>query len=338
MHVPPPLELRTLVSRRAVIASGLFGSAVVVLVTMPGLLGHQVGDAVDGLGRARPVWLWSAGFAFLGTLIATSSAWRLSLGLCGGELSGTDAAARYGLGSLVNGLSPVRIGEAVRLVLFTQALDGPDRPWRLAGVFGVLSAFRALVFGLVVVAAAAAGALPLWPVLLLAGLVVGAIAVVFFARDRTPRTHVAHFLDPFRALADSPRAAARIAGCLACSTCVRFFGAAAIAAALGVHSALSAALIIVPTLDLAGLIPLSGNVGITSGAVALALQQHGVGLSQALATGLAFHAVETGAGIAFGSAGALLLFGRRRVLVLAAAGAAACMAAAFCATVLVPLA
>jgi hypothetical protein len=68
------------------------------------------------------------------------------------------------------------------------------------------------------------------------------------------------------------------------------------------------------------------------------LQQHGVGLSQALATGLAFHAVETGAGMTFGVAGVLLLVGRRRLVVLAAAGAAACIAAAFCATVLVPLA
>jgi hypothetical protein len=115
-------------------------------------------------------------------------------------------------------------------------------------------------------------------------------------------------------------------------------GAVAIASALGVESPLLAALIILPTLDLAGLIPLSGNVGITSGAVTMALQSHGVGLEHALATGLAFHAVETVAGIACGIGGVLLLGTRRRVLVLAAAGAAACVAAAFCATVLVPLA
>ncbi len=336
LNAPP--DLRSLVSRRTVIASGLFLSAVVVLVTMPGLLGHQVGDAVRGLGSARPIWLWSAGFAFLGTLLATSSAWRSTLALCGGHLSRSDAAARYGVGSFVNGLSPARIGEAVRVALFTRTLEGADRGWRMAGAFGVITAMRSFVFALVVIAAAAAGALPLWPVLLLAGLVVAAAVAAFVARDRVPRTHVAHILDAFRALGRSPLAAARIAGWLAFSTSVRFFGAASIAAALGVHRPLTGALIIVPTLDLAGLIPLSGNLGITSGAVALALQQHGVGLPRALATGIAFHAVETGAGIAFGAAGALLLFGRRRVLVLAAAAAAACVAAAFCATVLVPLA
>jgi hypothetical protein len=129
-----------------------------------------------------------------------------------------------------------------------------------------------------------------------------------------------------------------MAGWFTASTGMRFAGAAAIAAALGVHAPVTAALIIVPTLDLAGLIPLSGNLGITSGAVVVALEAHGVHMGQALSTGLAFHATETGAGMSFGIAGALLLGGRRRVLVIAAAGAAACLAAAFCATVLLPLA
>ncbi len=336
--MPDHSDLRSLLSRRNLIAAGLFLGAVVVLATTPGLLGHQVGDAVKGVEDARPIWLWTAGFSFLASLLATSFAWRATLALCGGELSRADAAARYGVGSLVNGLAPARIGEAVRLGLFTCALDGEDRGWRMGSAFSVITALRALVFALVVVAAAAVGAVPLWPVLVLAGLAAAAGTVAFAARELVPRTHVAHLFDAFRSLGREPSKAAGIAGRLALSTCVRFVGAAAIAAALGVRSPLTAALIIVPTLDLAGLIPLSGNVGITSGAVAIALQQHGVGLSQALVTGLAFHAVETGAGISFGAAGVLLLVGRRRLLVLAAAGAAACVAAAFCATVLVPLA
>jgi hypothetical protein len=99
-----------------------------------------------------------------------------------------------------------------------------------------------------------------------------------------------------------------------------------------------AALLILPALDVAGLIPLSGNVGITSGAVAVALEAHGVQPAHALATGLAFHAVELAAGIACGLAGVVLLAPRRRVITLAAAGAVACLAAAFTATVLLPLA
>jgi uncharacterized membrane protein YbhN (UPF0104 family) len=331
-------DLHAFASRRNLAAAALFLGAVAVLATRPGLLGHQVADAVKGVEDARPIWLWCAGFSFLASLLATASAWRATLSLCGGELTRTDAAARYGVGSLVNGLSPVRIGEAVRVGLFACTLDGADRGWRMGSVFAVITALRSLVFALVVIAAAAVGALPLWPVLLLAGLAAVAAGIAFAVRERAPRTHVAHALDAFRGLGRSPGIGVRIAARLALSTCARFAGAAAIAAALGVRAPFTAALIIVPTLDLAGLIPLSGNVGITSGAVAIALQEHGVALPQALATGLAFHAVETGAGIAFGAAGVLLLAGRPRLLVVAAAAGAACIAGAFCATVLAPLA
>ena len=79
--------------------------------------------------------------------------------------------------------------------------------------------------------------------------------------------------------------------------------------------------------------------GITSGAVVVALQARGVPLGQAVTTGLAFHAVETAAGISFGTASALLLTRfPRRALAMAGAGAAACLTAAFCATVVLPLA
>jgi uncharacterized membrane protein YbhN (UPF0104 family) len=332
------LNLRSIVSRRGLAAAGLFVAAIVVLATRPGVLGHGVRDAVTGVEDARPIWLWTAAFCFLGSLVATSSAWRGALRLCGGRLSRTDACARYGIGSLVNGVSPVRVGEAVRVALFAQALDGEDRAWRMGGVFGVVTAVRAFVFALVVVCAAAVGALPLWPVLVLIGLGASAVLVAYCTRNRTPHSHVAHALDAFRGIGRSPIGAVRMAAWFAASTGARFGGAAAIAAALGVHAPFTAALIIVPTLDLAGLIPLSGNLGITSGAVVVALEAHGVHMPQALATGLAFHATETGAGIAFGAAGALLLGGRRRVIVLAAAGATACLAAAFCATVLLPLA
>jgi uncharacterized membrane protein YbhN (UPF0104 family) len=332
------LNLQSLISRRALAAAALFLAAVGVLVTRPGLLGHQVRNAAMGIEDARPVWLWLAAFCFLAALVTTASAWRGAIGLCGGRLSRSDACARYGIGSLINGLSPLRIGEAARVALFATSLDGEDRAWRMGGAFCVVTATRSLVFAIVVICAAAVGALPVWPVLVLGGLALAAGVVAFCTRDRTPHTHVAHLLDAFRGLGRSPSGAVRMAGWFAASTGARFGGAVAIAAALGVHAPLTAALIIVPTLDLAGLIPLSGNLGITSGAVVVALETHGVHMSQALATGLAFHAIETGAGIAFGVAGALLLGGRRRVIVLAASGAAACVAAAFCATVLLPLA
>ena len=329
------LDLRSLVSRRSLAAAGAF---FVVAAVVAGLAGRQVRGAVGGLEDARPIWLWAAAFCFVAALLASSAVWRGALALCGGRIPRSDAAACYAAGSLANSVMPIRIGEAVRLALFARRLEGGDKAWRMGGVFTVIAAMRLVVFGIVVACAAALGAVPVRFVVLVAAVGVITAAIAFCTRDRAPRSHVAHLLDAFRSLGRSPARGAQIAGWVAASTGARFFGAVSIAAALGVNKPLLAALIILPTLDLAGLIPISGNVGITSGAVTMALQSHGVGLEQALASGLAFHAVETVAGTACGIAGVLLLGTRRRVFVLAAAGAAACLAAAFCATVLVPLA
>ena len=308
------VDLRSLVSRRGLAATVLFLGAVAVVATRPSLLGRRVSSIVDGLETARPIWLWAAACCFGASLIASSWSWRAALALCGGKLSRSDAAARFAIGSLVNSLSPARVGEVVRLALFARGLEGKDRGWRMGGVFGVIAALRSLVFAIVVVCAAAVGAMPFWPVLALAAVAGIAGVLAFSTRNRAPRKHAAHLLDAFRGLGRSPAGGMRIAGWTAAATGFKLAGAASIAVALGVHSPVTAALIIVPTLDVAGLMPLSGNVGITSGAVAVALQAHGVGIVQALAAGLAFHAVQTGAGIAFGTAGALLLRGQPRTI------------------------
>ena len=92
---------------------------------------------------------------------------------------------------------------------------------------------------------------------------------------------------------------------IAFATIAKLGAAASIAAALGIPSPLIAAVLVVPVLELSGTMPLTpGNVGLTSGAIAMALRAHGVGLTTALTTGIAFHAVETAAGIVFGLASA----------------------------------
>ena len=86
----------------------------------------------------------------------------------------------------------------------------------------------------------------------------------------------------------------------------RVLAAATIATSLGVQWSFGTGLIITAALDLAATVPLTpGGVGIASGAVTLALQTRGVSLATAIAAGLAFHAVETLAGLAFGAAGVL---------------------------------
>lgn len=179
-----------------------------------------------------------------------------------------DAVARYGVGSLVNSLVPAHAGDAVRVALFAQA--APDKRLLTAGkaVVGVGVA-RLLITGLLLLAT-------LVPWFLIALLAVPLLG--------------------------------RVARWVAAATVARLVAATAIAAALGVPSPLLAALLILPAIDLAGLLPLTpGNIGLKSGAIALALQAQGVDGTTALSTGIALHAVETVVGLTFGSASVLYL-------------------------------
>src|SRR5947209_7206816 len=99
-------EPRSLLSRRSLAATGLFVAAVAVVATTPSLVGHRLSGAWGGLEAARPIWLWAAAGCFVASLLGSAWAWRSAVGLCGGRLSRPDAAARYSIGSLVNGISP----------------------------------------------------------------------------------------------------------------------------------------------------------------------------------------------------------------------------------------
>jgi uncharacterized membrane protein YbhN (UPF0104 family) len=235
--------------------------------------------------------------------------WRSVLAGCGAQVAPLDACARYGVGSLVNTFAPARLGDAARIALFSRTL--PEQDARLLTTGGALAAIgltRATVQGALLAAAAALGALPLWPALVAAGLAVGGVAVAVVVRDRLPRHRVSHLLDACRALARSPRRALRLLAWAVIATAARVLAATAICVSLGVHSPLLAGAVITSVLDLAVAVPITpGTIGITSGAVAFALESHGVALSTAAAAGLAFHGVETAAGLSFGTAGTLLL-------------------------------
>lgn len=332
------------VSKRGLAAAAVCSLGIVAVATMPQLLGSQVEAAFEGLGAARPIWLWLAASSFVLMIVASASAWRTALGLCGGEIDRSDAAARYGIGGLVNSLAPGRVGDAVRVALFSRCVHSPDRLWIAGGVFATLGAARAFVLTVLLVVAVVLGAMPLWPVFALGGTVAVALAVSIATRKRRAHSRVAHLLDAFRGIGRCPARGLRLLAWLTVSTGARLGAATAIAAALGVHQPFLAALIISPALDLAGLMPLTpGNVGVTSGAVAVALQSRGVDLTTALTTGIALHAVETAASLVFGLAGALFLVrfptptARRWTIVATAATVCLALAAGFSATVLLPL-
>ena len=318
-------------------------AALIVLALTPQLLGDVVADGIDGLSDASAGWLWLAAGGFAGSLVTSACAWQSALARCGGMTTRTDASARYCTGSIVNALAPARIGTAVRFALFSRVLHNEGRLWTVGGIAGSLSAVRALWLAVLLAVASAGGVLPRWPIaVLLLGAGIAA-AIAWRARDSRPGTKLGHALDVFRVLGRCPRAAARIAGWVGLSMALRVAAATGVAAAFGIDRPLAAAVVIIPALDLAGILPLTpGNVGVASAAVAFALKAHGVASDVAISAGIALGAVETLTTLALGSASILYFIGQRadgRRWHAAAGAATGCfvLGAAFGATVLVPL-
>ncbi|MEN3342634.1 MAG: Lysylphosphatidylglycerol synthase region [Actinomycetota bacterium] len=337
-------QMRTRLGNRGLAAAAGILLVLVVLLATPQLLGARVAAAFAALDRADASWLWLAGAGFAVAVVSAAGSWRSALGLCGGRLSLTDACARYGAGSLVNTFVPARAGDAVRIGLFARALPHRERLWTTGGAFAALGAARAVVLAALVVSGAAAGMVPLWP-LLVALLLAGAgVAAALRARDRRAGSRVPHLLDAFRELGRRPSGALRLVAWIALAAAGRLAAATAVGAALGIDRPLAAAIVIVPALDVAGLVPLTpGNLGVTSGAIAIAFHANGVSFTHGLAAGIAFHAVETAVGIMFGLASLVWLAPyptpavRRVALLATAASWSLGIAGAFSATVLVPL-
>jgi uncharacterized membrane protein YbhN (UPF0104 family) len=330
-------HIRARLGRRSLAAGIVVLLALTTAVAIPQLLGKRVAAALDGLGAADAKWLWLAGLGFALSVVGAAGSWRSAIGLCGGRASLPEACARYGAGSLVNTLVPARAGDAVRIGLFSRLLETKEKLRTTGGAFAMLGAGRAVVLAALVVAGAVAGIVPLWPLLVAGALVAVAIGVAVVAR----RTHT-HLLDAFRAL--GTKAAARLLAWLALSTAGRVLAASSVFAALGIRQPLAAAIVLLPALDVAGLVPLTpGNVGVTSTAIAFALKAQGASFTHGLAAGIAFHAVETAVGLMFGLASLVWLApypspaARRIALLAGAASWTLGIAGAFSATVLAPL-
>ena len=128
--------------------------------------------------------------------------------------------------------------------------------------------------------------------------VVGLAACGLYLARRRLSGKARHVLDVVRGLVAEPLAAVEMVGWVAACTAATILASACVAAALGVTHPLAAALVIVPAIELAKLLPITpGNVGLTSAAVAFALHAHGVPLEAAVAAGITLHAVETVVGL-----------------------------------------
>jgi uncharacterized membrane protein YbhN (UPF0104 family) len=283
-------------------------AAIAVAAAAPQLLQSHVAAAFDSLADANRGWLFVAGLGFAGSFAFGVGAWRAAFAAAGARIGFRDAGSRIGIGCLVNAVAPAKLGDAVKVALCARAIDAPGRLWTAGGVYAALAAARSIALAALVVGASVAGALPVWPVFVLAGLG-GGIAVAAHLSPRLRRhPHVKQLLEGAAALERSPRAAAAVLGWTAAMVISRLTATVAVAAALGLPHPVVAALVILPALDLAGALPLTpGSVGIGSGAVAVALAARGIGMSQALGAGIAIQALETIVSVAAGGTGALYL-------------------------------
>lgn len=279
-------------------------AAIGVVAAAPHLLGRHLGAALSSLQGAQPHWLGLAAAGYAVAYLTSVCAWRTALGAAGGRIGFRDALARLGIGSVINTFAPARVGDAVKVALLSETLDGTDRVWTAGGLYAAVGASRAVSIAALVFAASLSGALPLWPALALVG-GTATLVLVGLLPVRLRRFHrIAHLFAGLAALARSPRRAVALVAWSTGTTAARLGATTALSAALGLTHPLVAGLLIVTALDVAGMLPLTpGNLGIASGAVAVALASHGIGGNQAMGVGFAIQALETLVSVSAGTLG-----------------------------------
>jgi hypothetical protein len=213
--------------------------------------------------------------------------WLLrSLSSAGGRLGRVDACARYGVGTLINSFAPAHLGDVARTALLLEALPRGRRR-RIVTCFGAIQATRIATLGGLALAAmlpAELAALTLLP-----------LAVVFGVW----------------------RGASRLVMLSLVSSLAKVAAVATVLFALDVSSPIRSALAVVPALELAALLPLTpANIGLASAAAAVALHARGLATSDAVQAGIVLHAIQTGAGVAYGTVSALFCLSwlRRRTV------------------------
>lgn len=274
----------------------------IAALASPGLLGDRMREALAGVREADARWLWVAALALATMHACGGLAWSAALRACGSRHGHADAVMRFGVGSGVGAVAPAHLGTAARVALLTRMVQGRGAVWRVGGAAAAVSAVRSSWLAILVVLAAVQGVLPLWPLLLVGGGLVLAVCVAVASRRLDLGARASHLLDAFRELGRSPRGLGTVLALTCLSLATKTAAAAAAAAALGVENPVRAALLVVPALELANVLPLTpGNAGVASAAVAFALHAQGTPTNTAAAVGVAFGAVEILAAVAVGA-------------------------------------
>jgi uncharacterized membrane protein YbhN (UPF0104 family) len=204
------LAKQSRVPAMAAAAAAILLIIVAALAAPPSLFRHPFAEAVIALSAARPLWLWAAGGCFAVSLFCSAAAWRSALAACGERIGPLDATARYSVGSLVNSLLPGHAGGATRIALFSRSMPSGGRAWRASGIAAAVGAAHALILAVLVLAASAGGALPLWPVFVLAGGAAAAVGAAIAVRGGRSTGRRSELFEAFAAFGRSPRRAARL--------------------------------------------------------------------------------------------------------------------------------
>jgi uncharacterized membrane protein YbhN (UPF0104 family) len=280
----------------------------VAALASPGLLGDRLREALAGVRAADARWLWVAAIALAVMHACGGLAWSAALRACGSGHRHGDVVVRYGIGSGISAIAPAHLGSAARVALLSRVVDGRGCIWRIGGAAAAVAAVRTGWLALLVALAVVQGAFPVWPLLILGAGLALAVAVAVVSQRIDFGSRVARLLDAFRGLGRSPRGLAAVAGLTGLTLATKIAAAAAAAAALGVDDPLRAALLIVPAVELAGILPLTpGNAGVASAAVAFGLHAQGMPTDAAVTLSVAFAAVELLTALGVGALGSLAL-------------------------------
>jgi uncharacterized membrane protein YbhN (UPF0104 family) len=325
-------------STRCLAKRSLIGFALLAVVLTPAVLGsHRVAQemrlALGQLGSADRGWVSVAVLCFAGSLAFAVACWWIVTRSCGAHGRRLDAFFRFGVGAIVQILTPARLGDAVRVALFARTVDAESPVLRVGGAYAMLEAARALSLAVLLTLAWLLGGMSFWPVAIVAAIAAVVVSVALVTARRARDGRFARLFEAARELRSDRGAAVTLVGAACASTLMRVLGASALAAAVGIDSPLAAGLIVCSAVDLAGLLPVTpGNVGIAGGAIAVALSARGVALTPALALGMLFQGCESAVSLGVGVVSLCGLGGmpaaRRRRIVLVGGAAAATGAAA----------
>jgi uncharacterized membrane protein YbhN (UPF0104 family) len=153
----PAAHTQTLTTR-CVARRSLLGFALLAAVVAPAVLGsHRVAQelrlALGQLGHADRGWMAVATASFTASLGFAVVCWWVVTRSCGARGGRLDAFFRFGVGALVQVLTPARLGDAVRIALYARTVDEESPVLRVGGAYAMLEAARAVALGLMLAVA-----------------------------------------------------------------------------------------------------------------------------------------------------------------------------------------